>query len=88
MDGWGRVRDLRKFARPHDVPARPDGDRALRGPFLVLNRWPLRPVLPATVDPTLGQGRREFDLDTLRDPDGTIPYWRLLQREAELGFKK
>lgn len=49
---------------------------------------PLRPIQPATTDPTLGQARREFALDDLRDPDGTIPYWRLLQREAELGFKR
>jgi len=49
---------------------------------------PLRPIVPAGVDRTLGQGRSEFALDALRDPDGSIPYWRLLQREAELGFTR
>ena len=49
---------------------------------------PLRPELPATVDPMLGQARHEFGFDALRDPDGSIPYWRLLQREADLGFKR
>jgi isopenicillin N synthase-like dioxygenase len=49
---------------------------------------PLRPIVPATVDPALGQARSAFALDRLRDPDGSIPYWRLLRREAELGFTR
>ena len=49
---------------------------------------PLRPIVPSKIDPTLGQARSEFALDDLRDADGCIPYWRLLQREAELGFRQ
>ncbi len=58
--------------------------------FFHVPNWdcPLRPVLPDAIDHSLGQGRPAFDFDGLRDADGTIPYYRLLQRESELGFTK
>lgn len=58
--------------------------------FAHLPNWncPLRPVVPEVVDHELGQARDDFAFDDLRDPDGTIPYYRLLQRESERGFTK
>lgn len=58
--------------------------------FFYLPNWncPLRPVFPDSIDRSLGEAREEFGLDALRDPDGSIPFYRLLQRESELGFTK
>jgi isopenicillin N synthase-like dioxygenase len=56
--------------------------------FAHLPNWncPLRPVVPAVIDHSLGQARDDFGMDALRDPDDTIPYYRLLQRESQRGF--
>jgi len=58
--------------------------------FFHLPNWncPLRPIVPDVIDHSLGQAREDFGFDALRDPDGTIPYYRLLQRESALGFNK
>jgi isopenicillin N synthase-like dioxygenase len=58
--------------------------------FAHLPNWncPLRPVAPAVIDHSLGQARDDFGVDALRDPDGTVPYYRLQQRESQRGFNK
>ncbi len=58
--------------------------------FFHIPNWncPLRPVFPDVIDHSLGQARSDFGFDALRDPDGTIPYYRILQRESDLGFTK
>ncbi len=58
--------------------------------FAHLPNWncPLRPLVPEVVDHSLGQARDDFQFDDLRDPDGTIPYYRLLRRESERGFNE
>jgi hypothetical protein len=38
------------------------------------------------IDHDLGQARDAFGFDALRDADGSIPYYRLLQRESDQGF--
>jgi len=84
----------RAIATKHRV-LNPPGDQIAGGArtsiaFFYLPNWncPLRPVFPDSIDHTLGEARENFGLDTLRDPDGTIPYYRLLQRESDLGFTK
>lgn len=84
----------RAIATKHRV-LNPPGDKIAGGArtsiaFFYLPNWncPLRPVFPETIDHSLGQARDGFGLEALRDADGTIPYYRLLQRESELGFTK
>ena len=84
----------RAIATKHRV-LNPPGDQIAGGArtsiaFFYLPNWncPLRPVFPDSIDHTLGEARENFGLDALRDPDGSIPYYRLLQRESELGFTK
>lgn len=84
----------RAIATKHRVvnppPERLAGGARTSVVFFHLPNWncPLRPVVPGPIDHALGQARSAFGMDALRDPDGTIPYYRLLRRESEMGFRK
>lgn len=71
-------------------PARLAGSRRTSIAFFHLPNWncPLRPAIPAGVDRSLGQSAPDFGLDALKDPDGTIPYYRLIRRASERGFNE
>jgi isopenicillin N synthase-like dioxygenase len=82
----------RAIATKHRV-VNPPSDKIAGGSrtslvFAHLPNWncPLRPIAPAAIDHSLGQARDDFGMDALRDPDDTIPYYRLLQRESDRGF--
>lgn len=69
-------------------PAQVAGSARTSIAFFHLPNWncPLRPLIPESMDHTIGQAAPDFDFDRLRDPDGTIPYYRLIRRASERGF--
>lgn len=58
--------------------------------FFHLPNWncALNPTIPDVVDHSLGQAAPDFDIGALRDPDGTVPYYRLIRRASERGFNE
>ena len=79
-------------ATKHRVAAVPEnrrrGSARTSAAFFFAPNWncPLHPVSPRGVDSELGQMAEDFGLDGLRDPDGSIPYYRLQNRAVDRGF--
>ncbi len=82
----------RVVATKHRVASVPEnlreGSARTSAVFFYAPNWDcgLRPVSPRGVDSELGQMAEDFGLDELRDPDGSIPYYRLQNRAVDRGF--
>ena len=79
-------------ATKHRVASVPEnlreGSARTSAVFFYAPNWDcgLHPVSPKGVDNELGQMAEDFGLDELRDPDGSIPYYRLQNRAVDRGF--
>ncbi|MDG2050904.1 MAG: 2OG-Fe(II) oxygenase family protein [Myxococcota bacterium] len=82
----------RVVATKHRVASVPkhlrEGSARTSAVFFCAPNWDcgLRPVSPQGVDNELGQMAKGFGLNELRDPDGSIPYYRLQNRAVDRGF--
>ncbi|MAJ62111.1 MAG: hypothetical protein CBC48_20555 [bacterium TMED88] len=82
----------RVVATKHRVASVPEhlreGSARTSAAFFCTPNWDcgLRPVSPQGVDHELGQMAKDFGLNELRDPDGSIPYYRLQNRAVDRGF--
>ncbi len=82
----------RVVATKHRVASVPEhlreGSARTNAVFFCAPNWDcgLRPVSPQGVDNELGQMAKGFGLNELRDPDGSIPYYRLKNRAVDRGF--
>ena len=63
-------------------PEKREGSARTSIAFFHIPNWncPLRPALPPGLDQEIGQANATFGLESLCDPDGTIPYYRLQDR--------